>query len=91
MNIDDLVNETIYFCKYFEIIDTDNNPFIEKEIAYRLGSFVFVDNLIKIIYEKMQLKKFISISDRKHIEAFLTELENVRTSLFIDENLEKIN
>ena len=89
MNIDELINEIIYFYRYFEIIATDNETLIAKEIVCRLENITFVENLLQKFKAEMRLKRFMNRTNKKRLYTLLSGLENIRIALFLDQILEK--
>ncbi|MCL2838165.1 MAG: hypothetical protein FWE04_03740 [Oscillospiraceae bacterium] len=87
MNTYELVNEIIYYYKYFNIIEMDNEVLIAKEVTSRIESIIFIENLLRRLHQEIRLKRFLR--DRKRLETFLIELENRKTMLFLDQFLEE--
>jgi len=91
MNTKKLVNEIIYYYKYFKIIEIDNEALIVSEIARKLDNIDFIKSLLEILKSEKQLKGFISFSNRKRLAVLILELENIKAMLSIDQYLEKQN
>ena len=85
MNLEKLVSEVVYYCRYFEIVEVYNDILVVKN----LEDMDFVGNLIKRLHKEIQLKTFINFADRKRLKILLAELQNLNTKLFIDQVLEK--
>jgi len=89
MNTNELVNEIIYYYKYFKIIEVDNEVLIASETAKELENIYFMESLLEILESEKQLKGFISFSNRKRLDVLLPELRNIKAMISIDQFLEK--
>ena len=89
MTVIELVKEIIYYFKYFEIMETNNEALAERKIVYKLNNVVFIENLIKKLQIAIRLKRTITAIDRKRLEVLLIELEKLKTMLFLDQFLEE--
>ena len=88
MSIDELVYEIIYFCKYFKIIEVNNDYLMAKKITEKLENMVFINSLIERLEEEKRLKKFISFGERQRLGVLFIELENIKSMLHLDDILE---
>ena len=89
MNINKLVNEIIYYYKYFKILDVDNEVLIAAETAKELESIIFIKIFIKLLNYEIQENEFINFRNRKRLDVLLFELENRKEMLSLDQFLEK--
>lgn len=77
-----LAEEIIKMCKYFKIINyEEDNQLIKKKITEGLDDIIFVENLLNILYKKMNLKEFQKNLNKKRLKKLLIELEKIRLNL----------
>ena len=83
MNMNKLINEIIYYFKYFKMLEIDNDEkiIVAKEIIDRLENIVFLDNLAKRFKAEMQAKKSMKTQSKKRLDNLLLELQNRITRL----------
>jgi len=94
MYINEMVNEVIYFCNYFEIVKSDDIALMAEQITRNLENIVFVNNLIDRLREEMQLKRFMTDRTKERLENLLIGLNNTKFLLELenlDNTLVKVN
>ena len=93
MNEKKLINEIIYFFKYFKMLEIDDNEkiIISKELASRLESFIFLKNIAEMLQGEMQLKKSINAQIKKRLDVLFAELENRKIMLEKEIDLQLAN
>lgn len=77
-----LIHEIIKTCQYFKVIEKDiNYAFVEKKIIDGLEDIIFVENLLKVLYNKINQKRFKKHLNNSKIKNLLIELEKIRLNL----------
>ena len=86
LNIYELAYEVVEMCKYFGIleIDEDDSSTVE-EVLNNLYNIAFVESIIDIFYERIQLKQFNNTENRERLRMILIQLEIVKRSLELKE------